>query len=574
MRHVKTALSLSLCVALFGLAACGDDDPVKPAGNNGGNNDENNATNNATNNDVFNNDDDNGATNNGATNNGDTNNGDTNNGDNPLPIDEATIDDFCEGTCAGIGESCGGFGDLGADEAACIETCTERVGSNGEYVANYACYEQSCSSVSCPQDEPIAISDTCVSACEALDGCDLLRFIDLPEDEPEFCQATCSGAVAGNVGIEGVLSCIEEGLGETCNEDAIGACFDFNPLCEDLCTGFLADTESDDYCEPGTPIYDAWPDVETCQASCEEFPSDQRITLFACLLTNNCGDPGACADIPAEPFAGCVEACEVGIELCDGAGFGFAADVATCSELCTGFLWGFDNEETLPDAGTCLAAELDMCPEDEGLAIAALLECTLTPTEDCALLCDVFDDCLPAEDNPGCTFVCLGLARDQPEVYEDLITCLAGAGDECGPRLSCFPPEDGSTEIPEVCTSGCTLLDSCNALEGTIEACAQSCANQIDQQPSFAATAACTTHSTCDNYTLCSQLPNDSVPTTCTEACAADADACGDFADDACQWACFGASRALALDPSAEQATCVVGGFGASCDGSGANTCQ
>ena len=559
-RTVTVLLTAVLATALVGVA-CEDDKPVSPGsgdnngnnssnnGNNGGsNNTTNNATNNATNN----------VTNNGnnATNNA-TNNGET----NPLPLPERLISDFCAGACGDITDNCGHYAGVADDEAGCISACEEQVGRNGRFVGTFTCLGQTCSSAVCDLESPPAEVASCTQGCADLDTCDLLRFIDFPEDQPGFCEAACSGATAGNAGIGAVFECVSNGLDATCDETVLEGCFDFNPFCQSICENFLT-AEGDEYCEPGTPLWDTFPDVETCQTTCEQFDAGQRITYFACLLATDCGDPAVCDTVPTDPHADCNAACDAGLALCDGA-FSNTTDPRTCGELCTGFLHGLGFEAPNPGASDCVTA-LGTCPAEGDEQFGALFQCSLPDTAACDTFCGGLEACIPDFENCrlGCTFV----ERDDPAGFPAVVSCIEAAGADCAAVFACLP----QAPVPAACETACDVLQGCDRLTGTLEECQRDCAQQVDNDVRFLSVATCVSLSSCNAVDACDALVEAAVPVPCAESCASATNACGDFDAGACGRACQGAASALGAN---FDAACITGQLGARCGVGAAEAC-
>ena len=405
----------------------------------------------------------------------------------------------------------------------------------------------------------------CETACAALDQCDQLPSIDLPEDQPVICVAACSGAsTADPEGLGATLACIEAALQPTCDEAALGLCVGTGPPPDDLCVAVCSaffDPASEQLCAPGTWMADHW-SVAECAAGCASLAADDGLFLrfYGCLLVSGCGPPDACLSPPAEDDPGCGLACGAMSDLCGG--LANLGDPVQCPPLCTGIVHGLGVSASA-ESGTCIAAA-ETCPADEEGENALFFGCLVTPPEACAPICEALVPCAgPDLTQEGCEQLCafgtLGPAEALPGVQQ----CVSAATPSCPAVFACLPePEDPQEPEDLICAPLCAKSSGECGIT-TADLCAGACLANVGAGIGYLAEAACLLVAPCDDLLACITLGSGPAPAACTDACAAAGDTCAGYADG-CPRACQGLLAGLGLPPV--QAQCVVDTLGAACD--------
>ncbi len=291
---------------------------------------------------------------------------------NPLPLAPAAIMAGCETSCAGLAEC------SGQAQPTCVADCVARASANGWWLGSYGCAEESCDTETCLA-EPVVPSEACTAPCERVEACDLFSLVRVPEGAPGACLALCSGSVAANPAVEAVLACIAESFAEDCAEptERVQACFGQGGLCEGFCDDLVGPQEQD--CALDSPLRQAWPDPQTCEAACDAVGPGQAPTLAGCVFVSDCGDPAECLP-PAAPDPACSEVCEAIATACEPLPY---PSTDFCTALCTGLLQGLGVPEGAPGAGACFM-ELGGCPPDDDAPGGAMLGCVLPQGLGCA----------------------------------------------------------------------------------------------------------------------------------------------------------------------------------------------
>jgi hypothetical protein len=277
--------------------------------------------------------------------------------------------------------------------------------------------------------------DACAQGCLALDDCDQC----LPDDNDEcLSPADCADACRQD-GDTAPYECLA--ALDTCDEAAIGACFD-------------GAGPGDDACGRGCQKLD---DCELC------IPDDNG----DCLSPSACADACRAADDAASyDCIGALDSCDqAAIDACAGGGDVGDDDCAhgclaiDACDLCI----TDDNDECLSvadcaqacrDAGEqavyACAAEVQMCDED------ALNGCFETGAPDCQATCQRVVEC-SGDMNPDaalaqCVAACQ--ANDDP----DARLCVAEAAD-CAAVAACAGGHPGDPEVE--CDRACSELEAC-----------------------------------------------------------------------------------------------------------------
>lgn len=483
-----------------------------------------------------------------------------------LPLDPAVIAEQCATQCESITGSGCDLGPVGGDEAACVAACTADVACDGWQLANFVCYEQACDATACQLGgASLPPEPACDAACASLDACDMLDLIGQPEDEPAVCRAACSGSAATNIAIGPIIACITDAMDPTCDGEAAMACSDgtLNDVagsCVSFCASFLA-PGGEDYCEPGSPIYTTWADVDACAEECVAEMPDVASTLrmFGCMIGVGCGQADLCLDVPDADDQGCVDACDAIVDLC-GAGGGGLEDPAFCSPVCTGvgYVLGAVNET----AGQCMS-DLGTCPGGSDEIGGALFACVIPTDPICGSVCEELVACLPEDalDLDECVTFCSLKAGPFADPAGMLECIEAAPGGACGAVLACIP-EDGPVGDP-LCQAMCGKLeDDCSLPPFS---CVEGCTAELAPEAGLSvAGKLCNLLAPCDSLEQCVDLDDTPVSEDCQAACGGAATAsCGGY-PGGCEAACHGISTVVQM--GASDAACVMEALGPDCD--------
>lgn len=483
----------------------------------------------------------------------------------PIDLPDALVAAACQSLCGGLEAEACPFGPLGADLEACVGTCEALVAADGHWLANLTCYEQVCDAALCQlEGDPLPPDAGCATACDVLDQCDQLATVDLPEDEPEVCAASCTGGViADPINLPIALACIVDALDPTCDGDALLACFGEAPPDGDFCVavcGSFFDAANDQYCEPGTWVAQNW-SLGECAAACDGWESDVLMSLrfWGCMLVNGCGEPGVCLEPPTEEDPGCVSVCDGMFELCET--FGGIQDAEQCAPLCTGILHGIGVPADA-DAGQCVA-DAGQCPADDDAKSDLFFGCAVPTPEVCGSLCEAvvpcagddftMDDCLGF-----CAFGGWG-SVDDLEVIGACVEPLSV--EQCPQIIGCFQPPAAPAD--PICEPMCVKADEvCGTTDATV--CQESCNGNVDAGIGYLAEAICLLAAACDAQLACFGLGLAPVSAECVAACDGHESTCGGYSDG-CERACQGAEVGLGVSGDASGATCIVSALGDDC---------
>lgn len=466
----------------------------------------------------------------------------------------------CESFCERSGATCG-FGALGGTQKGCEAACHALAAEDAWWLANYACYADSCDAARCALDGPPLSADPgCDAVCPALDQCDALNALDLPEDQPDLCRAACAGTTAATPAAAATYACILDALGPTCATDGLAACASSepDPLCAALCARAY-DPATPPYCAPGTAMRAQWPTAAACATACAAASPDpaSAYRFAGCMDARGCGDLSPCTALPSTDPPACAAACAAIVTRCGS--FGELSDLSVCTPYCTG-RFSIYGAGPNPAAGTCITAST--CPADPADRGGLWFRCLLPPDPDCDALCARLDTCKasfdPAFNVAGCAAACITGTFGPPDHVAAIAPCAAA--EPCETLLACFPPAPNAGD--PLCQPLCAhLTDTCAAPFDP--KCNATCL------ASFAAGAEAYAKSTCRLVTACAAQPSCDplaaapIPAACVDACAASPLTCGGSVAR-CQGTCAGLLAGLPLASAA--APCVVNALASPCD--------
>lgn len=466
----------------------------------------------------------------------------------------------CASFCTDAGGACG-FGAIGASQQGCEAACGALATEDAWWLANYTCYSDSCDAARCALDGPPLQGDSgCDAVCAALDACDALASLDLPEDQPDLCRAACAGNTAANPAAADAYACILDALGPTCATDGLAACTATAP--DSLCATFCArayDPALDSYCAPETALRALWPTAPSCVSACASAGTDPAAAYrFAgCMDARGCGDLSPCAALPTTDPPACAAACAAIVSLCGS--FGGLGDPALCTPYCAGRLSPYPAGPN-PDAAACIAA--NTCPATADERGALWFRCLLPDDPNCDAMCARLDACKasfdPAFDAAGCVSGCVVGYFGPPDRVAAFAPCTAA--EPCASVVSCFPPGPGDGD--PLCQPLCAQQhDTCGVPFDP--KCDAKCVAAFATGAEAYAESACRLVRACDAQAACDPLAAAPIPAACVDACAASPLSCGGSAAR-CQGTCAGLLAGLPLAPA--DAPCVVTALAFACD--------
>ncbi|MCB9727109.1 MAG: hypothetical protein H6744_03170 [Deltaproteobacteria bacterium] len=479
----------------------------------------------------------------------------------PITVPEEFRTASCQLFCQDAGEACG-FGALGGNQAACEAACGALSAENGWWLANYACYAEGCDATDCALDgPPLGPAAGCDATCQALDQCDLLVILDLPEDQPELCRAACAGTVHADPATAALFPCIVDALDPACDTGQLSTCTNAQPTPEDQCLSYCRPyykASAETYCDADTSLRHRWPTADACVAACVGVGTGAVALRFAgCLQAAGCGDVTPCETPPATDPPGCTDACAAMVALCGD--FGGLTDTAVCAPYCTGLLLP-GGLTPAADADDCIAAST--CPPSDEAQAALWLQCLLPSSPDCEALCARLDSCKGSFDPGFAEADCVTACSSGYFGNTDRVTAIAAcaAAEPCPSVITCIPPAPGTGDA--LCQPLCTHLEGdCGAPFDP--QCVASCVAGFSAGAGAYAEATCRRYAACDAQSACDGVAEAAIPEPCVEACSASPLSCESSAAR-CRGTCAGLIAGTSIPPG--DTSCVVGALGLACD--------
>ena len=455
-------------------------------------------------------------------------------------VDPALIGPSCASVCTDMVSTCGEDPVFGGDIGACVESCVPAAEWDVWWLASFVCYRDSCDPGLCGlvTETPLGPAAGCKEACGALDDCDFLGLVEIPQNQPGLCELSCAGGIVANPAQLALsLGCMEEATA-TCDEEATIACIEATAdptiasMCDDVC-GALWDPIDDQYCLADSDIKAVWPDAGACWMDCvSQEPVTKALRFAGCIWGAGCGDTTHCLTPPDEDSAVCVEVCDALIEACPPAPED-EFDASVCGAVCTGILMNFEGSD--PDALACVNAIESCGGEDDPYSdlFGQLLGCTLLKPQACQDICPTLAACSDPAD-PFNTEQCLqscAVGFFDDEVLSTTAICVDAAGEDCAAAWACIEDVDPGAKMdvdPETLTGWCgelctSLAEDCaeeSLFDGDQAACLAACAADAAADPWWMANYTCYSES-CD-ADLC-LLGDDSGPIQpalgCFDAC-------------------------------------------------------
>ncbi|TNF31415.1 MAG: hypothetical protein EP329_12345 [Deltaproteobacteria bacterium] len=466
---------------------------------------------------------------------------------------------YCDFLC-GQAEQCQSNPPLVGD---CAGNCRDQVDQDGWWLANYACLSDRCDVTCLEGNTPMAERSVCRAACDTFLGCGLAPLLNTPvAPSRDYCRAWCTG-VGGTPEADTVEACLAAVPHDASSCDFFSAaeCLPEFDVCGGACERVKEGIN--DACAPEAAIFDSWPDEATCRSECEARPTFEQIALIGCALPHGCGDvKAACAELPTEIPAGCVDVCDAYMTHCPDNPI---VNAQMCGAVCAGAV------ATIPWADTAViqdcVAGLAVCDADDG-GPSGFFGCLIGRAPQCVDGCAEITTCaaeVGAAPIENCVGGCTASLLEKPEEVEPVLACMDQAS-TCADKLACVPRNWDD----DLCNAACDKRAECGALgQLTRDQCVDECwKNSFAAMPvnvCLAATASCNFVSLCESQAG----PDATVPDSCRTACAGDPGRCSDNGD--CELACQGALAAYGFDTIT--AECATAAMGASCDYTAISAC-
>ncbi len=380
------ALVALAALALAPLAACGDDPAPEVAPAEEDNNDINNDINNlpSTNNDQF------------PT-------------EEPVDVNEAFLQQTCEGYC-------GQLTLCGQGDGGCIAECLEAIEDPEVQAEAHCAMASECDALERCQGGGFADDRDCRELCARVDGCDAFPSEFFGPDEAT-CTSTCSGYVhARPDSRQSELGCYYSLARNDCQLDNVGQCqVDLGP--DDICAGMCGKLISECRGIPG-PVFTT---ASECLEGCRALDLQKQVIANTCVDTAGCDLFERCFP-PVEVInPDCAPFCRALLDKCPG-----ALPPEACPAVCAGIFQALPGSD-LPGGAECISQSSE-CVGD------GVFLCILPDYEGCGEICGALEACgAEVQDCPqGCSY----LAAVDPGRMDGLRDCAVNSG--CAALGQCF----------------------------------------------------------------------------------------------------------------------------------------